>query len=122
VIPSLSADKKHIIWLDYDDILHKEQLEDVERCGTYLPVGSIILVTVDTHPPRGEGPKQWRKHFIREAGPYLGTTRKVSDFWLSKLVRRNAEVLYGALILGMAGRDDYFFLYSNFSMRMAGIL
>jgi hypothetical protein len=109
VIPTLSRDKKHIIWLDYDDILHKEQLEDVELCGTFLPVGSIVVITIDAHPPKGDGPKQWRKHFMREAGRYLGTTTKVSDFWLSKLVKRNAEVLYGALIQGMAGRDALFF-------------
>jgi hypothetical protein len=114
VIPSLSQDRKHIIWLDYDDVLTKEQLEDVEACGTYLTVGSILLVTVDVHPPKGENPEQWRRHFMRHAKAFLAGKKSASDFWRSKLVKRNTEALFGALTQGLVGRDATFFPMFNF--------
>lgn len=51
VIPTLSPDIKYILWLDYDMIIDNDLLEDVRMASTYLPVGSILLITVDVEPP-----------------------------------------------------------------------
>lgn len=53
IIPTLSADRKHLLWLDYDDVLQKNHIADLVLAGTYLSPGSIVLVTVDVQPPGG---------------------------------------------------------------------
>jgi len=39
VIPTLSKDLKHLVWLDYDDILSGSQLDDVCLAAAFLPIG-----------------------------------------------------------------------------------
>src|SRR6266446_7237227 len=50
VIPSLSKDRQHILWLDYDGIIQNTHLQDVSVAATFLSVGSLLLVTVDIEP------------------------------------------------------------------------
>jgi hypothetical protein len=64
VIPRLSKDLRHILWLDYDDTLCGSHLADIATAGTFLSVGSILLITVDTEPPTNEDePEKWRDYF-----------------------------------------------------------
>src|ERR1035438_6857446 len=35
VIPTLSPDRKHLLWLDYDDVLKREHVADLVLAGTY---------------------------------------------------------------------------------------
>jgi hypothetical protein len=114
-IPDLSADCQHILWLDYDDILHSVQLQDLVHAGTYLSRGSILLVTLDVEPPEGKGPKDWKKYFDSEAEDYLGHKYKLSDFSRSKLTQLNVDVLEAAIIRGIAGRDVHFWPLFYFS-------
>ena len=50
-IPNLSRDAHHFVWLDYDGVLQKDFLSDIQSAITVLPAGSILLVTVDVEPP-----------------------------------------------------------------------
>jgi hypothetical protein len=72
-IENLSADLKHIVWFDYDDVLTREQLQDIAYACTKLPPQSILLVTVDAEPPgpSGSGASDWMEHFVAEAEDYL---------------------------------------------------
>jgi hypothetical protein len=74
-IPLMSRDRKHILWLDFDDIIKREALDAIALAAAQLSAGSILLVTLDVEPPGGpkDGPKQWFKHFKGEASNYLGT-------------------------------------------------
>ncbi|MEJ7655144.1 MAG: O-methyltransferase [Chloroflexia bacterium] len=42
------------MWLDYTDRLDDEILDDAARCLRRLTVGSVLVVTVNAHPPRQE--------------------------------------------------------------------
>ncbi len=114
VIPSLSRDRRHILWLDYDDILRASHLADVVLAGTYLTVGSILLITIDVEPPAGDSPSDWREHFVVEAGDYLGGSSKLVDFAKSKLPLLNTSILEVAIKRGLAGREAKFIPLFNF--------
>lgn len=112
-IPELSRDQKHILWLDYDDVLNADQLADVVLAGTYLTCGSVLLMTIDAEPPirtsEGGSPAMWMSHFQSIAGEYLNHGVTPDDFAQSRLARMNAEIIDNALATGMRGRAASFF-------------
>lgn len=114
VIPMLSPDIKYILWLDYDMIIDSDLLEDVRMASTYLPVGSILLITVDVEPPDDQGgPTIWKEYYEEQAGDYIGLAR-TEDFAKSNLPRTNARVLDRAIRDGLAGRDAELLELFNF--------
>jgi hypothetical protein len=119
VIPTLSADRKHLLWLDYDDVLQESQIADIVLAGTYLTAGSLLLVTVDAEPPGGDsdGPHQWKQHFERQAGDFLGSKTQLIDFTASNLLAVNIEVLGRAISYGLGGREAKFMPLFNFVYR-----
>ncbi len=110
VIALLSRDRKHIVWLDYDDIIQQSHAADLIACGESLSRGSVLLVTVDSEPPNGDRPRDWRKHFEEQVPEYLGRRRKNKDFVLSELPRLNAEIVGRAINRGLSSRKDVEFL------------
>jgi hypothetical protein len=115
LIPTLSPDKKHLLWLDYDDILQRAHIEDILLATTYLTPGSLLLVTVDVEPPgKGEGPKQWRDYFVSIADSYLMST-EIENFKKSNLPKINAGIIARAIRDGLAPRTNVrFFPLFNF--------
>jgi hypothetical protein len=119
-IPTLSKDRSHILWLDYDDIINSDQLEEVWLAAARLPRQSFLLITVDVEPPKGPpSPQKWREHFKTEAGQYLGTTNRLKDFAESSLVGLNRDILTRAIESGLSSREDmryiplFSFLYAD---------
>jgi len=111
VIPKLSKDLKHLLWLDYDGVLRNSHLQDISTATTYLSVGSILLITVDIEPPTAEdSPEQWRQHFVEEGLDFFDPALEVKDFAKSKLPQRNIELLAKAINAGLAGRKDAEFI------------
>jgi hypothetical protein len=110
VIPTLSPDRKHLLWLDYDDVLQSDHVADLVLSGTYLPSGSILLVTVDAEPPGdpNDGPQEWKKHFEDQAADYLGAFTQLEDFVESNLVKINTHILKSAIASGLVGREARF--------------
>ena len=108
-IPSLSRDVRHIVWLDYDGVIHRDFLSDIQSAITVLPTGSILLVTVDVEPPEDQdyrevepefdssstvmGPRQWKEYFEFHASTYLKLGLKENDFGKAQLRARTAEIL-----------------------------
>jgi hypothetical protein len=120
VITTLSGDRKHLLWLDYDDNLQKAHLEDVILATTYLSSGSILLVTVDVEPPGDNtfGPEQWRDYYQAEAGDHIGPLTELSDFAQSNLPRANVGIIDRAIQSGLASRELIFiplfhFIYAD---------
>jgi hypothetical protein len=104
LIPELSQDERHVLWLDYDDVVSAAQLEDVWAAAARLSVGSILIVTVDVEPPlRAGGPKEWKKYYESVADTYLGR-RPPSSYARSKLPQLNAEIISRAIQSGLSGR------------------
>lgn len=106
VIPSLSDDEKHVLWLDYDDIVSEDHLEDIKLAATYLTRGSLLIVTIDIEPPGGEddGPAEWREYFEDQAGVYLPQDLNDSDFLEHRLTRVNIDIVGRAIKAGIKGR------------------
>ncbi len=116
VIPTLSPDLHHLLWLDYDSVLNASQLVDINLAATYLSPGSILLVTVDVEPPGSstDGPEQWFDYFRGEAEQYLGEFNSITDYVESKLTRINVQILFRAIQAGLAGRGVTFVPLFNF--------
>jgi putative O-methyltransferase len=116
VIPRLSSDRRHLLWLDYDDVLNASQLTDIRLAATYLSPGSLLLVTVDAEPPgdKDDGPAEWGQHFHQEAGELAANLSAVGDFRESNLAKVNVQIIERAIKAGMAGRDAAFFPLFNF--------
>jgi hypothetical protein len=120
VIPTLSPDDRHILWLDYDEPVSSTVTEDVYMAGSQLSRGSILLVTVDVEPPvKGfDDAKTSREYFEREVGKYLGGT-DIRDFTESNLHKMSRRVIMNALKEGMSGRRRihyfplFYFLYAD---------
>jgi len=109
VIPTLAKDEKHILWLDYDSIIKREQLSAVAQATSDLSPGSILLVTVDVESPDGAGPAEWRAYFEAEVGDYLGEKNSNSDYSKSKLPLLNGHIIEQAIKQGLVGRGNVTF-------------
>ncbi len=111
VIPKLSRDLHHILWLDYDFPITSEMLDEIYLAGTQLSRGSIFIVTVDVEPPeRGsDDPCDTMNYFKRESGNYLGLFT-VEDFAKSMIPKTSVRIIKNALEDGLSGRVDIDFL------------
>jgi hypothetical protein len=112
VIPSLSPDRKHILWLDFNFIITAEVIDAIVLAAARLSPGSVLLITVDAEPPGppSSGPKQWCKYFTSEARDYIGNKSLPRHFARSRLVDINASIIDKAIRQGLAGRDEVTFL------------
>jgi len=125
-IPNLSRDTLHFLWLDYDGIIRKDFLSDIQSAITILSAGSILLVTVDVEPPEEQdykevdpdfdgskevmGPKHWRQYFEFQAKTYLRLGLTDSDFGKAELGSRTSEILKASFIRSMVPRAEMEFL------------
>lgn len=107
VIPTLSRDLAHLLWLDYDDVINRSIVEDVIAASAQLSRGSLLMVTVDVEPPvESDGPEEWRSFFEDEVGQYLDAGLLLTQYSRSKLPQLNASILLNAIKAGLAGRSD----------------
>src|SRR3989442_1298026 len=125
-IPNLSRDARHLVWLDYDGVLQKSFLSDIQSAVTVLPPGSILLVTVDVEPPEDHdyrsvdpnfdssknilGPKHWKRYFEHHSSPYLELGLSDDDFGKSELILRSTEILKAAFRKAIVARPQLQFL------------
>jgi len=119
-VTGLQTDHDHLVWMDYDLVLYSDILRDVFRASAHLPMGSILLVTVDVEPPGTEedGPEHWHTYFEKESGHYFEPSWTQSDFTRSKLPRRNIDLIACALSSGISERREGAF-YPLFSFSYA---
>ena len=125
-IPNLSRDIRHFVWLDYDGVLQRDFLSDIQSAITVLPSGSILLVTVDVEPPEDHdyeivdpnfdstkevlGPKHWKRYYEYHASSYLKIGLSDADFGKSELIRRSTEILKAAFTKSIVARPELQFL------------
>lgn len=119
VIPTLSKDLRHILWLDYDFQLRRDALEDVVLASQTLPAGSVLIVTFDVEPPPGDGAADWKVYFEGEAENYVPFDATVSSFARSELGFTIGSTVVNAIKQGLAGRPEmrylpmFSFLYAD---------
>ncbi len=120
VIPTLSRDFRHILWLDYDFPVCRDALTDIGLSVRLLPCGSILIITFDVEPPAKDSdePQATQKYFEDEAGDLLGV-RTIMDFIKSNIPKTSVKIIQNAIIDGMAGRRGvsfsplFHFLYAD---------
>ncbi len=111
IIPSLSRDKRHILWLDYDDYLKDWMLHDIASAINQLSVGSLLLVSVDVEPPiKGGSPSDWHAYYAEQAATFLPIDLAPSDFGKENLPNIVRLILKNAITSGFAYRDGVRFL------------
>ena len=108
VIPDLSRDRKHILWLDYDSVIRTEYTEDMVAALSSLSTGSIVLITVDAEPPGKEdtGPKEWREYFAGQLSDYLPRVSTDETYARSNLLQLNIQILDNVIARGMRSRNE----------------
>lgn len=116
-IANLSDKDKHVLWLDYDNVLSEDMLKDVVLAAGQLPRGSILLVTVDTEQPgvirdgkskQGAGPENNLAYFKLVARQFLEPMGDPSLYEYGKLPRVNVRAIRAAIDTGVSGRDVAF--------------
>lgn len=115
-IPHLSRDIKHILWLDFDQLLTENILIAVQLASMQLTPGSILIVTVDVEPPGNPelgltqwNPKAWRRYFLKEGKDFIWPNPTKSEFARESLPNSNARLIDGAIQRGLLGRTDVSF-------------
>ncbi len=111
VIPTLEDGNRHILWLDYDDVINSEMIEDIRSAANILSTGSVLLVTVDDEPPGPPegGPDKWKTYYEEEAQRFLPAASPLAYFVESNLTRVNLGILWRAIMAGTAPRADVHF-------------
>lgn len=128
VIPQLSRDRKHILWLDYDRILEYSHLSDARMAASQLSPGSILLITVDTEPPPKppeeeapgdepaekkapeEGPAVTYNYFLEVAAEYWDRTFTVEQFGDGGIPSVATRLLNRAITSGLSATPEVEFL------------
>jgi hypothetical protein len=117
-IPQLDRDKKHILWLDYDDPIFKDQVSDIEMAASLMSSGSLLVATIEVdfdksdeirEFPPNERQGAWLLRFRRECGRFFDPTWTIESFAASLIARRGIEVLNAAILSGISMRKDTFF-------------
>lgn len=120
VIPELSSDRRHILWLDYDDHLHEWMLQDLGSALNRLSAGSIVLITIDVEPPIRVGtPAEWEAYFRHEAAPYIPHDWTTENFGREKLPSVVQQLVAATIDSALAYREEvqfsplFSFLYED---------
>lgn len=111
VIPGLSRDERHILWLDYDGTISSTLIADTQQAATDLSIGSVLLVTVDVEPPaRVTKPREIRRIYQSDLGDALPADLPDSSFRDAHLHKTNAILIDRAIRRGLMGRSNVQFV------------
>jgi hypothetical protein len=119
-ISQMSRDKPHILWLDYDDPIARDQLADLQNAASTLCLGSALIATFDVDFDKArdlrirtstmkDRPKAWFDRFQDQCGDLFNPTWKIRDFVAGAVPKRVTEVAEGAIRLGLSMRNEVTF-------------
>lgn len=110
-VPTLNQDIKHILWLDYDSVIHENILSTITLASSILPVGSFLLITVDVEQPgTNDDPKESMNYFQGIANQYLPPNLNIRDFNKSNLPLINSKIINNSIATSMLGRGNTKFI------------
>lgn len=111
VIPTLHPDRRHILWLDYDDTLKSWMINDIASALDQLSVGSLLLVTVDVEPPiRGGSAEDSAAYFRDQVGDLIPHDWTPEHFGREKLPSSVRAILKKTVESSLAYRTGVSFL------------
>jgi hypothetical protein len=108
VIPSLRWDKKSIVWLDYDNPLNQDVLEDIDSLVGNLKSGSVLIVTVSAQQERSSEPvsreqlEEYRLNLLKER---INQRNLPIDLKPNDLTGKNLGGLYKRIIDNQIGQS-----------------
>ncbi len=119
-IPDIDRGKRHVLWLDYDGPIAREQLADLETASSIMLAGSILIATFDVDFDKAddirikESPPEKRAHawlnrFQEECGDLFNPSWNVINFNASSIPKRVIQVVEGAIRLGVTMREGISF-------------
>jgi hypothetical protein len=123
IISGIEENTNYLVWLDYDNVLSDYMIRDIILSMSKLASGSILLVTIDTEPPKSVGedgeremtPVETKAYFEAQAGPYLARFSKDEDYIYENLPNVTMEAVQGAIRFGLTGiRNKEFFPLFDF--------
>lgn len=114
--------KKYFVWLDYDNVLYKDMLEDIALSLKNLTPGSLLIITVDTESPLKistddnsiESLQRIKDYFLHNAKNYISPSIRLENFCYENLPRINIEILKNVITSNMNYEEEVFFLLYSF--------
>jgi hypothetical protein len=120
-LAKIDEQAQYIVWMDYDQMLSSEMLQDAAQAGTRLSSGSVCIITVDVAPPKSEDGKSTLEtsfeYYKSVSNTLWDPGWHSGDFHASNLASRVAELLRRAIDGGAAGRNLSFLPMFHFEYR-----
>lgn len=108
VIPLLNRDKKHLLWLDYDDVLQEYMVSHIVDALTILPPGSIMVLTIDVEFDSLDNAnnKTWFDHLTDQVSDYVPAGLSSSDCGASELATTIISIVRNIITRTMSFRQE----------------
>lgn len=106
----VDSDDAYIVWLDYDDRISENMLQDISLAASKLGSPSVLLATIDVEPAAFEdAPDEQMELFAREAGELMPAGLDLGAFSRRMIAQTAARVVGNAIQRGLAGRTHVSF-------------
>jgi hypothetical protein len=103
VLPELSWTQRSIVWLDYDGRLDSGKLEDIDYLIRNLASGSVLVVSVNAHPPRDiEGRVSQIKEDLGNAVPRSASNESLGGWGTAAVYR---EIINEQITVSLGERN-----------------
>jgi hypothetical protein len=119
-VAKIDEDTRHLLWLDYDQVLTQFMIEDLALAAGKLSSGSILLITVDTELPNNQ-PKyseslgnedinKTRSFYENIANMYLPYLIEDQDYSYEFLPKLNAGIFDSIIRSTISRRENIDFI------------
>jgi hypothetical protein len=99
VLPMLDSARPHVVWLDFDNAIDQELIDDLVSSITNLARGSVLIVTVRAQPPRARQPYEQRGcHETRKVAELARLNRLLRRFGLAETSGAMSREKYAGLM------------------------
>lgn len=106
-LPMLNKNKKHLLWLDYDNRIKDDILTDISTACSELPAGSILLISLNVTPP-GADKSKWRKYYIDNCHNYWNENNAPNPVLEVNIPAHNIDFIRTAIRDSLDTREEIF--------------
>jgi hypothetical protein len=120
LLPSIDFGGPRIVWLDYEQPLDEQVIDDATLVARNLRPGSVLIVTINARPPtRAEGRVDSLASRVGRERIPLGVTDDLLAQWGTAVVQR--QILRDAVIRAVRDRADDTFFQQLFNIHYADV-
>ncbi len=106
-LPMLNKERKHLLWLDYDNRINDDILTDISTACSELPAGSILLISLNVTAP-GADESEWRKYYIDNCHNYWNETNAPQPVLEANIPTHNLDFIRTAIKDSLDTRGEIF--------------